>query len=498
MRQLLGTTRRRESRLGGQDRETLARRASEGEPLVAPRWRVGLVRAHEFWLALLLLAALAGGCRHGENPPSQTEPAKPGAPAAGPTVHVVRPARRTIDHAVEQPGFVEAFERTPIFAKVSGFIQKYYVDIGDEVKKGQLLVEIFVPELHEEHQQKIAQVAFDKQQVMLDRQLVVVAQSNVQMATAQLAQARADVGKYQAEVVRWESEVRRLTAMVAEKVVDKEILSEAQKQLDSSRAARDAALAAVKAREADVATAEANLGRARIDVDTALARVKVAEAEERRAAALLAYTKVTAPYDGVVTVRNANTGDYVQAVAGGQSATGLTAMFVIASTDILRIFVDVPERYARFVDKGTDAMIRAAALSGLQIAAKVTRTSWAVRENTRTLWTEIDLGRKDYDGLRPGMYVYTQVLIKRPDVYALPIKALTVSGNQTYCFLLAGGKAVKTPVLASVKDEQWAEVDQIKVDGHWIKVTGEEQVILGDLDELTDGQPVKVVPATSP
>ena len=364
------------------------------------------------------------------------------------------------------------------------------------MKNGQPLVEIFVPELQEEHQQKIAQVAFDKQQVMLDQQLVVVARSNVQMATAQLAQARADVGKYQAEVVRWDGEVRRLTAMVADKVVDKEILSESQKQLDSNRAAREAALAAVRAREADLATAEANVGKARIDVDTANAKVKVAEAEERRAAALLAYTKVTAPYDGVVTVRNANTGDYVQAVAGGRSATGLTAMFVVARTDILRIFVDVPERYARYVNRGTDAVIRAEALSGLQIPAKVTRTSWAVRESTRTLWTEIDLGRKEYDGLRPGMYVYTEVLIKRPDVYALPVKAITVSGNQTYCFLLASGKA-QDPRPRGRQDDRWAEVDQIKVNGRWGKVTGDEQVILGDLDELSDGQPVNVVPAAS-
>ena len=85
---------------------------------------------------------------------------------------------------------------------------------------------------------------------------------------------------------------------------------------------------------------------------------------------------------------------------------------MVARTDILRIFVDVPEAYAGYVTKGTDAVIRAEALSGLQIPATVTRTSWAIRERTRTLWTEIDLAAKDYDGLRPGMYVYTKVLIR--------------------------------------------------------------------------------------
>ena len=159
--------------------------------------------------------------------------------------------------------------------------------------------------------------------------------------------------------------------MVQEKVVDKDILTETQRQLDSSIAARDAAQATAAAREADVATSQANLGKATIDVETAKAKVKVSEADERRAAAMLAYTHITAPYDGVVTVRNANTGDYVQAVTGDKSATSPSAIFVVARTDMLRIFVDVPEAYARYVQKGTEAVVRAEALSGLQIPAKV-------------------------------------------------------------------------------------------------------------------------------
>ena len=75
------------------------------------------------------------------------------------------PQRRNLTCTVDQPGFVEAFEQTAIFSKVSGFIQKYYVDIGQHVKKGDPIVEIFVPELHEDHQQKVAQVEFDRKMV---------------------------------------------------------------------------------------------------------------------------------------------------------------------------------------------------------------------------------------------------------------------------------------------------------------------------------------------
>ena len=95
-------------------------------------------------------------------------------------------------------------------------------------------------------------------------------------------------------------------------------------------------MAAVAARDAARVSAEADVGAAE-------AQVKVAKANERRTAAMLAYTKVTAPYDGVITVRNANTGDYVQAATGDKTTSRGSPMFVIARDDLVRIFVDVPE-----------------------------------------------------------------------------------------------------------------------------------------------------------
>jgi RND family efflux transporter MFP subunit len=396
---------------------------------------------------------------------------------------------------------VEAFEQTSIFSKVSGFIKHFDVDIGQEVKKGDLLAEIFVPELDEEHQRKVAQVELDRSQVQQAQQLVVVAKSNVQTAIAQLHEASENVGKFQADVVRWDFEVKRFAEIG--NIVDKQVLAETQKQLDSTKAALAAAKAAVAAREADRVTSEANLGKAKIDVETAKAQVKVSLAEERKAAAMLAYTKVTAPFDGVVTVRNANTGDYVQAVTGDKSTPNPTAIFVVTRIDKLRIFVDVPEAYAHYVQKGTKAVVRAKALSGVQIPAAVTRTSWAIREKTWELRVEIDLSVKEYDGLRPGMYVYAKVLVQRPNVYALPQytpteRTLTELGNQTYCYLVRGNKTVKTSVEAGISDGTWTEVDQMQIGDSWTKVTGDENVILGDLTELTDGQTVKVAQMTTP
>jgi RND family efflux transporter MFP subunit len=438
----------------------------------------------------MVLAASGAGCHK-----TKPEVKRPASDAF--EVRVVKPQQRTVAYTVVQPGFVEAYEQTSIFSKVSGFIQRFYVDIGQEVKKDELLAEVFVPELDEDHRRAVAQTELERKQVEQARQLVVVAQSNLQTAIAQLAEAKANVGKYQAEVVRWDSEVKRLTQMVQERVVDKQVLAETQKQLDSSTAARDAALAAVAAREADRATSEANLGKAKIDVETAQAEVNVAEADERKAAALLAYTKVTAPYDGVVTVRNANTGDYVQAVTGDKSTPNPSPIFVVARTDLVRVFVDVPETYARYVQEGTKAVIRVEALSDLEIPASVIRTSWSLNERTRTLRAEIDLPVKEHAGLRPGAYVYGEVVVQRPNVYALPRQALAVSGNQTYCYLLRDGKAVRTPVAVGLSDGTWVEVDAMKIDDVWKTVTGDEEAISGDLSELTDGQAVKKAQETT-
>ena len=187
---------------------------------------VGRLRhtACAYYFALALLAVLAVGC--GRQPPEAAS-----SVSSVPVVRVVKPELRNLTCTVDLPGFVNAFEQTAIYAKVSGFIQRYYVDIGDHVKKDAPVADIFVPELVEEHGQKVAMVK-------LDRSMVHVAESKVQTAIAQLAEAKANVGKYQADIVRWQSEVQRLTQMVAQRVVDRDVLDETQKQLSSSQSAR--------------------------------------------------------------------------------------------------------------------------------------------------------------------------------------------------------------------------------------------------------------------
>lgn len=224
----------------------------------------------------------------------------------------------------------------------------------------------------------------------------------------------------------------------------------------------------------------------------AVIQVGVAEAEERKATAMLNYTQIVAPYDGVVTVRNANKGDYVQAATGDKSNANPSAIFVVERTDILRVFCYVDESHAAYVQPGTKASIRAKGLSSVEISATVTRTSWSIKSATRSLWTEVDLTKKQYDGLRPGRYCTVTIFIDRPNVFALPRQAVREEGNTMYCYLVHDGKAVKTPVETGLSDGNWVEVNMLKIDDPWVKVSGGEKVIVGDTSDLSDGEAVQV------
>ena len=315
----------------------------------------------------------------------ETEHAKP-SPTM-PEVTLVKAETRNILRTVGQPGFVEAYEQTSIFSKIPGFIEKWNVDIGDKVKKNQVLATLFVPELVEEYGFKQATVLLDKVLVEQAERLVDSADGTLKASIAKVAKAKADVGKFDADVVRWQSEVKRLTSLVAQRVVDQQILDESTKQLRSYESARDASLAQVMVADAERVACDANLAKAKVDVLAAKATVKVAEADEKRLAALVGYITLHSPYDGIVVLRNANTGDFVTAATGDQTARIMSPdqssskgspIFAIARTDIVRIFVDVPEGDANFVNIGTNAEVRVQAFNDMRINAKVTRTSWAL------------------------------------------------------------------------------------------------------------------------
>ncbi|HEY7423064.1 MAG TPA: hypothetical protein VH682_02370 [Gemmataceae bacterium] len=465
---------------------------------------------------ICLLAALAApGCAKPKvTGKSVSEP---------PVVRLIQPQVRTITRIVGQPSFVESYERTSIYPKVTGYIEKWNVDIGDKVKgdkvfKGDVLATLFVPELREDWETKKATVKLDEERVQLALKSVEVAEADVEAAKARLVETQKILARFQAQADRWDVEVKRLKREVDKGVVDPQVLLESQNQWKESIAARDAAEATILKAKAELLSKQASFAEAKVDVDVARARVTVAKSDAKRLEAWVGYLTLTAPYNGVIVARNANTGDFVLPSTGDPttdrnaphlSPSGKAApIYVVDRTDIVRIFVDIPEADANFVHGekdgskgkhpiGTKAKVRVEAYRDQWMPATVTRTAWALNVKSRTLRAEIDLHNPDSEIL-PGMYAYGKVIIERPDVRALPVSALVNNGEDTFYWRYEDGRAVRTNVRKGVSDGEWIEVTSQQVppkcsgEEPWTPIDGSEQVILGDLSILTEGAPVKV------
>jgi multidrug efflux pump subunit AcrA (membrane-fusion protein) len=305
-------------------------------------------------------------------------------------------------------------------------------------------------------------------------------------------------------------EVKRLKRETERGIVDPQILLESTNQWKSTIAARDAAKATIEKSMAEVISRDSALSKAKVDVTVAEADLSVAESDANYAKAWVGYLTLTAPYNGVVVARNANTGDFVMPVLGDPTAMqraphlapGGTAapIYVLDRLDIVRIFVDIPEADAEYVDVGTKANVLVRAYRDQPIPGTVTRTAWALNVKSRTLRAEIDLTNPE-SRLLPGMYAYAEMLIERPGVRALPVEALSHRGDKDYYWAYENGKALRTEIQTGVSDGQWIEVTnrQKLSDGAeptnrraWTPIDGSEQVILGDSSTLTEGTHVRL------
>ncbi len=346
------------------------------------------------------------------------------------------------------------------------------------------------------------------------KQQVEVAKADVTAAEAFLKEAEEMLNKFEAEVDRWDTEVKRLERQVASVVIDRRVLFESTNQLKSSIAARDKANATIMRAKAELQYAQAALAKAEVDVRVAVAALKVAESEEKYAQAWVDYLTLTAPFDGVVTVRNANTYDFVLPTTGDPTAFYLSPdispgrsaapIFVVDRTDIVRIFVDVPEQDANFVHTGSRATVLVRSYRDEPIPGTVTRVSWALNMKSRTLRVEIDLHNPGGQ-LLPGVYAYVNLMIERPGVRAVPDSAITYVGDSAYYWSYDNGRAVRTEVQTGVSDGEWIEVtnrhalpDEAMVDSDnpWVPFDGTEQVILDAPTLLVDGAPVQVARTT--
>ncbi|PWU10422.1 MAG: efflux RND transporter periplasmic adaptor subunit [Terriglobia bacterium] len=281
-----------------------------------------------------------------------------------PLVTVTPVVRGEARSELELPGTIQAVTEAPVLARASGYIRKRYADIGDRVKEGQVLAEIEAPELD--------------QQILQAQATLQQAQNAVQQAEASSQQGRSNENLARITAERWKNLVNRGAVSRQENDVY-------QAQYAAQQANVQSLEKAVAAANSNVAAAEANVARLR---------------------ELKGYQTVRAPFAGVVTLRNVDTGALINA--------GNTLLFRIAQTGTMRTFINVPQAEADSVRVGQPASLDIADMPEHKFSGKVSRTSNALDPASRTLLTEIEVANPE-GRLLPGMFTQVDLMVPRRD-----------------------------------------------------------------------------------
>jgi RND family efflux transporter MFP subunit len=318
-------------------------------------------------VVLLLIGALAlAGYFLGYLPRMRREQVLAAESRAGidalPVVNVSKVRRSSGQSNLVLPGNIQAVAEAPVLARASGYVRKRNVDIGDRVAAGQVLAEIEAQELHQQIRQ--AEAAFEQ------------AKQQIQMAEAAAGSARAN-----ADFLRVTRD--RYGALLKQNVIS-------QQEFDTRQAAWVAG------------NAQANAQNKAIDV--AKSNAAAAEANLARLNEVVGYQQVRAPFAGVITLRNVETGALVN--------EGNTLLFRIAQTNRLRTYLNVPQADAESVRAGQKTSLTVPDLAGRKFPGAVLRTANALDPATRTLLVEVQI---DNAGgvLMPGMYAQVELAVPR-------------------------------------------------------------------------------------
>ncbi len=336
--------------------------------------------------------------------------AEPDSKTQGATTRVMveKPRKGGLGRTVNQPGTVHAFDKADLYAKVSGYLIRQKVDIGDVVKKGEVLAEVDAPELLKSRDQARAALGQAQAKVKMSKARVVTAESDHEAAAAQVTQVEADIPKFTSLRVYRKEQRDRIAGLVERNAVERKLMDEAQQQLDASIGAEHSAVAAVATAKANLSAANSRITQAQADVDAAQADVNAAQADLAKAQVFVDFTRITSPYDGVVTDREFHDGDFILPPTVG----GTTAVLSVARTDLMRVVILVPDLDVPFVDCGDPVTIRIEALKDQVFRGTIAR--FANSENTQKLMrTEFDLPNPG-NRLRDGMYGMATLELEPP------------------------------------------------------------------------------------
>jgi RND family efflux transporter MFP subunit len=401
-------------------------------------------------------------------------------------VKVIRPAKERLQRTTTQPAQIEPYERADILARVPGYLKTVAVDIGDHVNRGDLMAEMWLPDLEEEKLQKQALVEQAEADLAQAEAFVKVSEALASAARAKAKEALAERIRYDADVAFRRSEHDRYRRLRMEGSVQQDQLDEKVNQLRAAEAAFAAATAAVDTANANVLADEARLAKARTDIRVAEAHLRYTETQLAGTTVMLAFGKLAAPFDGIVTRRFIHPGAFLQSAATSTSKP--EPLLTLARVDRLRIVTDIPESESTLIKQGQPGLLRVDALRGHEFGAKVVRFADALDPATRTMRSELELDAPNSGtpGLRPGMFGSVSItLADVPDAVLLPTSTLLSVGGKPAVAIVEGGIARRRPIVLG-----WSDGVRMQI----VKgLTGDEQVITDGKNTVQEGQAIEVV-----
>ncbi len=356
-----------------------------------------------------------------------------------PAVDVVVVRGGTAAGSLTLPGETAAWYESTIYARVSGYVAKWYVDIGDQVKSGQELALIETPELDAE---------------------LLAAKSKLQVSQAQVKVKEADAAFAASTYARWRDSP---TGVVSEQ------------EREDKKAGDSSALAQLEAARAQVNSDQA-------DVD--------------RLQAFEQFKHVTAPYAGTIVERRIDIGNLV--TPGSSSST--TSLYRMAQDDPIRVFVDIPQSAAADLMKvGVPATISTGDRPGHTIEGRITRTSDAIDPKARTFRAELDIPNPDRR-LVAGLYVQVDFKLQDGGMSQVPAAALVFSaGGPKVAVVESDGSVQFQPVTIGRDDGDKVELSSGVMDGDRLVLNISNQIVAGEKVRISGDQvPVSSVALQAP
>lgn len=371
---------------------------------------------------------------------AETAGAKASDPSAVPAA-VVAVQRSTIGNTLKIAGEFKPFQDVDVHAKVSGYIRVINVDVGTHVKAGETIAVLEVPEL-----------------------------------AAQLAGADAAVRRAKEEIARAQGDLERAKSTHAASHSAYERLSDAAKTKAGLVAQQELDDAQAKDLEA-----EAQVSSAKAALSAAEQEFAVAQASQKQVSAMSDYTRITAPFAGVITARYADTGALV--AAGTSSSAQAVPVVKLAQISVLRLVLSVPESVVAQIHLRDPVKVFVQALNEY-IEGRVSRFADSLDVQTRTMETEIDCENRD-GRLMPGMYTEIELaLAKKNNALTVPLEAVLRNGDDaTVLAVNSQNILAERHVKLGVTDNTRAEVMSGLAEG--------DRVLVGNRSQFRPGQKIE-------